>query len=117
MNFISQLWTSFTGFLSHVFGSANAAAMLAWGKQFLTDEGAVIFADVAKYGAEIWAGTITITDAATSAWVDLKAKGIADGQQAIETVFNALRTHTNLAAMAATAAPVVDPANAAQPSI
>lgn len=97
MTIFARLWDSLSGLFSH-FWADNGVAIEAWGKQFLTDEGQIIFADAAVYGVQIWNGTMTITDAFAKLWIDLKAKGISDGQQAIETTYNALRTHTNLAA-------------------
>lgn len=97
MTIFARIWSTLSGLFSHLWAE-NGPAIEAWGKQFLTDEGQVIFADAALYGPQIFAGTITITDAFAKLWEDLKAKGIQDGQQAIETTYNALRTHTNLAA-------------------
>lgn len=107
MTIFTRLWSSLSGFFSHLWAD-NGAAIEAWGKQFLTDAGQVILADTAIYGAQIYAGTITITDAATKVLSDLKTKGLSDVEADAETVFNALRTHTNLAATVAPA--VADPA-------
>lgn len=85
---ISELWTT------------EGPALTAWLKQFATDEGKIILADAAQYGPQIFAGTMTITDAAAKLIADLTAKGIADAQSLEETVFNALRTQTNAAAVA-----------------
>lgn len=101
MTIFARLWSSLSGFFSHLW-SENGPAILAWGKQFLTDEGQVIFADAAEYGPQIFAKTITITEAATKLMADLKAKGMADVDALEAIIFNALRTHTNLAATADT---------------
>jgi hypothetical protein len=97
MTIFARLWLALSGLFEHLWAD-NGPAIMAWGKQFLSDEGKVILADTAVYGQQIFAGTITITDAANKVLADLEAKGIADAKQYVETVFNALRTHTNLAA-------------------
>lgn len=85
---ISEIWTT------------EGPALTSWLKQFASDEGKIILADAAEYGPQIFAGTITITDAAAKLIADLVAKGIADVPSLEETVFNALRTQTNAAATA-----------------
>lgn len=106
MTIFERFWDWVSAGFTHIFG-ANAPAIKAWGEQFLTDEGVIIFTDAAIYGPQIWAGTITITDAFAKLWEDLKAKGITDAQQGVEITYNALRTHTNLAASQVT--PAVTP--------
>lgn len=97
MTIFARLWAWISSGFDHVFGD-NAPAIAAWGGQFLTDVGQVIFTDAAIYGPQIFAGTISIVDASAKLWEDLKAKGISDIEQFGEIAFNALRTHTNLAA-------------------
>jgi len=97
MTIFERLWSWLSDLLSH-FWTNDGPALEAWLKQFASDEGKTILQDTAIYGPQIFAGTITILEAAAKVWVDLKAKGIEDTQALVEIVLNALRTHTNAAA-------------------
>jgi len=100
MTIFERLWTSFKSIFSHFWGD-NGKAIEDWGAQFLSDMGQIILADTATYGVQIFTGQITIVEAAEKVWIDLRNKAVTEGKQEIETVFNALRTHTNSAAKAA----------------
>jgi hypothetical protein len=106
MTIFERFWNWLTDLISEIW-TTEGPALTAWLKQFSSDEGQVILTDAAIYGPQIYAGTITITDAANKLYADLKAKGITDAGNLLETVFNALRTQTNLAA---SSAPVAAPA-------
>lgn len=97
MTIFERLWSWLTDLASH-FWAGQGPSILAWGKQFLTDEGKIVLEDAAVYGPQIYLGTITITDAFTKLGEDLKAKGLTDLDALKEIIFNALRTQTNLAA-------------------
>lgn len=97
MTIFERLWSFFVSLASH-FWSDQGPSILAWGKQFLTDEGKIVLEDAAVYGPQIYAGTMSITDAATKLGEDLVAKGLTDLDALKEIIFNALRTQTNLAA-------------------
>ncbi len=98
MTIFERLWATISSFLTHLIG-VEAPVVVAWAKQFATDEGKIILSDAAQYGPQIFAGTITITEAFVKLGADLAAKGLTDLDQLAETMYNALRTHTNAAAI------------------
>lgn len=108
MTIFERLWAWLKGLISEVWDT-EGPALTAWLEQFASDEGKIILSDAAQYGPQIFAGTITITDAAAKMIADLTAKGIADAQSLEETVFNALRTQTNAAAAVPAVSPVLLP--------
>lgn len=104
MNIFTSAWAWLTALLKN-FWAAEAPALTAWLEQFSTDIGKIILIDAEIYGPQIFAGTMTITDAAAKLSADLQAKGIPDVQALGQLIFNALRTQVNAAATAVPAAP------------
>jgi hypothetical protein len=119
MNFLAVVWASIVAGLKHFFGVA-APALVAWMKQFGTDEGQIILADAEKYGPMIISKEITITDAFAQLTSDLAAKGLTDLEALGEIMWNALRTQANAAApatdTATEVAPAATPATATDPA-
>lgn len=101
MTIFERAWNFIQGLLAELIG-IEAPVVIAWAKQFASDEGKIILTDAAQYGPQIYAGTITITDAFTKLTADLTAKGLTDLSQLANTMYNALRTQTNAASTAST---------------
>ena len=87
--YLKRVWG---GFWKH-----NGEALEAWAEQFASDLGNIVLAAAANYGAQVYTGTMTMSQAKDAVLADLKKKGIEESKELAEIVFNAIRTQVNAA--------------------